>query len=82
VKASLQRIIVALQRLKEENISVLLASLDTKVESKERNQLFPRLVSTMDHVVSLEKDDVLSEHPGRQDHPRHFSSWRSSRLGG
>lgn len=80
VKAGVERIIVALQRLKQENISVLLASKDMTLESKERNQLFPRLVSAMDHVVALENEDLL--HPKHLDHSSHLSSWRSPRLGG
>ena len=58
VNDSLQRIIVALQRLKSENISVLLASLDTKVESKERNALFPKLATAMDNTIQLTEGDV------------------------
>jgi hypothetical protein len=53
VKASLQRIIAALKGLKQENISVLLASLDMKLESKERNALFPKLTAAMDYTVQL-----------------------------
>lgn len=53
VKASLQRIIVALQQLKAENTAVLLASMDVRLESKERNMLFPKLVATMDQAVRL-----------------------------
>jgi hypothetical protein len=53
VRASLQRIIAALHRLKRQNISVLLASLDRKLESKERNGLFPRLTSAMDQVFAV-----------------------------
>ncbi len=60
VKASLQRIIEALQKLKRDNVSVLLASLDKKVESKERNQLFTQLVSAMDQTVKLEKGNMLN----------------------
>jgi hypothetical protein len=53
VKASVERIIAALRQLKTDNISVLLASLDMKLESKERNMLFPRVSSAMDHVASV-----------------------------
>lgn len=56
VKASLQRIIAALQRLKGEHVSVLLASLDVKLASKERNGLFPGLVSSMDQVFWVEDE--------------------------
>jgi len=57
VKASLQRIIAALRQLKQQNVSVLLASLDTKLESKGRNVLFPRLASTMDQVFSVTENE-------------------------
>jgi len=53
VKASLQRIIGSLHLLKQKNISVLLASFDMKLESKERNSLFPKLKSAMDEVFSV-----------------------------
>ncbi|MFN0156625.1 MAG: hypothetical protein ACKVRP_00970 [Bacteroidota bacterium] len=82
VKASVQRIIVALQRLKQDNISVLLASKDMKLESKERNALFPKLAAALDHVVTLEKNDLLSVPPKHLDRSNHFSSWRSPRHGG
>ncbi|HCV42501.1 MAG TPA: hypothetical protein DGH68_03385 [Bacteroidetes bacterium] len=67
VKAGLQRIIAALHRLKQENISVLLASLDRKLESKERNGLFPRLATAMDHTVQLVGGEFT---PGRLHEPR------------
>jgi hypothetical protein len=53
VKASVKRIIASLHRLKQENISVLLASLDMKLESKERNGLFQQLKTEMDQVFYL-----------------------------
>ncbi len=53
VKASVQRVISALYRLKQQHISVLLASLDIKPESKERNALFPKLMMAMDEVFSI-----------------------------
>lgn len=53
VKASVQRVIAALHKLKQQNISVLLASLDMKPESKERNALFPKLTLSMDEVFSI-----------------------------
>ncbi|MEK9138732.1 MAG: hypothetical protein AAB393_16540 [Bacteroidota bacterium] len=53
VKASVERIINALHQLKQQNISVLLASMDMKLESKERNQLFPRVASAMDSVMGV-----------------------------
>ncbi len=57
VRASLQRIITMLHRLKQQNVSVLLASLDRKLESKERNGLFPGLTSAMDQVFAVEDHD-------------------------
>lgn len=53
VKASVKRMIAALHRLKQENISILLTSLDMKLESKERNGLFPQLKTEMDQVFYL-----------------------------
>ncbi len=53
VRASVQRIIAALQQLKQKNISVLLASLDMKLASSERNALFPKLLSTMDESYTM-----------------------------
>lgn len=53
VRASLHRIIGALEKLKQQHISVLLASLDMKLESKERNGLFPQLAAAMDLVLSV-----------------------------
>lgn len=55
VKASLQRIITALQRLKEERVSVLLASMDVRPASTERNALLPRLLAIMDRTYSVEE---------------------------
>jgi hypothetical protein len=63
VKASLQRIVAALCKLKQNNISVLLASFDMKLESKERNMLFPKLLSSMDEsfsVVETESGQTLT----------------------
>lgn len=53
VKASVGRMIAGLQRLKQANISVLLASMDVRLESKERNGLFPRIQAVMDHTAQL-----------------------------
>ncbi len=58
VQAGLQRIIAALHRLKQDNVSILLASLDMKTASRERNGLFPKLASAMDEVFSV------TEHEG------------------
>lgn len=61
VQKSVQRIIVALQELKQANISVLLASKDMKLESKGRNALFPRVRAAMDHVFTVTGSDLLHE---------------------
>ena len=57
VKASVQRILSALHQLKQQHISVLLASHDVKLESKERNKLFPKVTSVMDEVFSVTESD-------------------------
>ena len=56
VKAGLERIAVALRALKEDHVAVLLASLDVKLDSKERNALFPRMMTVMDRVYRLVED--------------------------
>jgi hypothetical protein len=56
VKAGLERIAVALRALKQDNVAVLLASLDVKLDSKERNALFPRMMTVMDRVYRLVED--------------------------
>ena len=76
VKASVQRIIVALQQLKQENISVLLASLDMKLESKERNGLFPKVKSAMDevfHMLGEEEGRKIMYEPQRRQERKAFS---------
>lgn len=60
VTKSVGRIIAALQRLKAENISVLLASLDLKTASKERNMLFPRMASAMDFTVQVTGEQFIA----------------------
>ena len=79
VQASLRRVIDALQRLKQQHISVLLASLDMKLESKERNGLFPQLKSVMDHAFYVTEDEreqrIVHEprqHYGRLHHNRSY----------
>ena len=57
VQASVGRIIAALHKLKADNIAVLLASLDVKLESKQRNRLFPRVSSAMDYVLDVREDE-------------------------
>jgi len=59
VNKGVGRIITALQQLKQANISVLLASVDMKLESKERNALFPRVVAAMDHSLQLMEGQIL-----------------------
>jgi hypothetical protein len=56
VKAGVERIMEALRRLRQDNVAVLLASLDVKLGSKERNVLFPRLMTAMDRVYRLDED--------------------------
>ena len=57
VKASLERIIAALQQMKNDGISVLLASVEMKLESKERNGLLPRLERGVDRVYRMKDGD-------------------------
>jgi len=57
VRAGLERIITALQQMKRDGISVLLASKDVKLESKERNALLPRMEREMDQVYRLEEKE-------------------------
>jgi hypothetical protein len=57
VKAGVGRIIEALQKLKADNITVLLASQELKLESKERNALLPRIQSAMDQVCRMGEND-------------------------
>jgi hypothetical protein len=69
--------------LKETNISVLLASLDVRLESKERSALFPRVAAAMDRTLAMTEGFLLTEPPRRQEHQGHYrSSWRTLRLGG
>jgi hypothetical protein len=53
VSTALQRIITALQRLRDGNVAVLLASRDVTLASKERNGLFPVLLRSMDRVFHM-----------------------------
>ena len=59
VNAGVQRIVAALHRLKQENVSVLLASVDMKLESTERNGLFPKIASAMDRVFSVTESEGM-----------------------
>jgi hypothetical protein len=53
VKAGVRRMVEALRALRGENIAVLLASTDVHPASKERNGLFPSLMSAMDEVYHV-----------------------------
>lgn len=57
VRRNLQRILRKLHEMKKEGVSVLLASLETKVLPDERNQLFRMLKSSVDQIYRLEVDD-------------------------
>ncbi len=57
VRGSLQRVVRSLQQLKQDGISVLLASLGVRLASKERSGLFPKLASTMDRVLHIADGD-------------------------
>jgi hypothetical protein len=69
VKAGLQRVLASLRQLRQDNVSVLLASLDVKLGAKERNGLFPFLMTAMDRVYRLVEDGggqrILPEIPQR-----------------
>ena len=58
VKASLRRIITALHALRDRNIAILLASVDMKLGSPERNGLLPLLLRSMDRVYEMNGDDA------------------------
>jgi hypothetical protein len=70
VKASVERIIAALLRLRHEHVSVLLASLDNRSVSKERGGLFPRLASAMDSVYAVVEESgratIIGERGGNR----------------
>jgi hypothetical protein len=57
VKAGVGRMIVTLQRLREERVSVLVASQDVRLASNERSGLFPRLAAAMDRVYTVEQQE-------------------------
>jgi hypothetical protein len=67
VKASLRRIIDALHALRDRNVAILLASMDMKLASPERNSLLPLLLRAMDRVYELsgEEGRPLVAHTGR-----------------
>jgi hypothetical protein len=58
VRASVQRIIAALQQLKRNDISVLLALRDMKLASSERNTLFPKLLAAMDESYTMMESET------------------------
>jgi hypothetical protein len=57
VRAGLGRIMEALRRLRAANVAVLLASMDVKLASSERNALFPHLLTVMDRVYHVVDQD-------------------------
>ena len=70
VQASLQRILTSLRTLKQQNVSVLLASLDLRPASKERNILFPTVAAAMDRVYAVIEEDgraqIVDHNPQRR----------------
>jgi hypothetical protein len=54
VRAGIRRMITALHRLRNEKITLLLASKTVRLASPERNALFPALMREMDAVYCLE----------------------------
>ncbi|MGA9119768.1 MAG: hypothetical protein WB699_10420 [Bacteroidota bacterium] len=57
VKAGVGRMIEALQRLREHQIGVLVASQDVRLASGERSSLFPRFAAAMDGVYTVEQQE-------------------------
>ena len=69
VRAGLRRVMEALRRLRASNVAVLLASMDVKLASKERNALFPQLMTVMDrvyHVTDPQGTKELQRHGGKR----------------
>lgn len=58
VRASVQRIILALRQLKQQHISVLLALRDMKLASSERNMLLPQLLAAMDESYTMVESET------------------------
>ncbi|MGB2959879.1 MAG: hypothetical protein WBD30_13410, partial [Bacteroidota bacterium] len=56
-RESLRRITTALLQLKQEGISLLLASRDVRPASKGRDGLFPELAAMMDRVFSIRDEE-------------------------
>jgi hypothetical protein len=75
VKAGVGRIVDALRKMRDKNITVLLASQEMKLESRERNTLLPRIQAAMDQIYKVTRSDdkhhVLYESlkPRRSLHP-------------
>ncbi|MEX2115391.1 MAG: hypothetical protein WEB37_00770 [Bacteroidota bacterium] len=74
VQHILQRILAALQTMKADGVSVLIASLDRSVLPEERNRFSATLAKAMDHVYRLEYDTrerplLVREHPSTLHHP-------------
>jgi hypothetical protein len=57
VRAGLRRVMEALRGLRAANVAVLLASMDVKLASRERNALFPLLLTVMDRVYHVIDQD-------------------------
>jgi hypothetical protein len=58
VRGALERSITALQQLRAEGISVLVASTDLRPASTARAGLFPRLAAAMDRVYRMDQDVI------------------------
>jgi hypothetical protein len=71
VRAGLRRIIAALHRLRNDKVTVLLASQDMRLASPERNGLLPALMKEMDRVYYLEDD-----RPAQGSKRGHFANQR------
>lgn len=56
VRHILHRILAALQKMKQQGVSLLIASMDRTVWPEERNNLYPTLASAMDRVYHLNDD--------------------------
>ena len=83
VRASLQRILVSLRALKQQNVSVLLASLDLRPASKERNVLFPTVAAAMDRVYAVVEEDGkarIVEHNLQRRYSREAATGRAREL--
>jgi hypothetical protein len=75
VRHILQRMLAALQAMKADGVSVLIASLDRSVLPEERNRFSTTLAKAMDHVYRLEYDTrerplLVREHMPILHHPR------------